>query len=94
MIVALSQTRTVALLNSGRPTYLNPMNDSPSRRDFLKSAALLPLAAAAGAAFSPTTARAAVEPIKRVGSPMLKTSLNAYSSRRSATSSASDYPRA
>jgi hypothetical protein len=55
------------------------MNDFSSRRDFLKSAALLPLAAAAGPALSGTTARAAVEPIKRVGGAMLKTSLNAYS---------------
>ncbi len=55
------------------------MNDLSSRRNFLKSAALLPLVAAAGSALSATPALAAVEPIKRVGGPMLKTSLNAYS---------------
>jgi len=55
------------------------MNPEFSRRDFFKSAALLPLAAAAGSAFGGTTAFAAVEPIKRVGGPMLKVSCNAYS---------------
>lgn len=67
------------LFTFGSSNFANPMNDCLSRRDFLKSAALLPLAAAAGVALSPTTAAAAVEPIKRVGGPMLKTSLNAYS---------------
>ncbi|MBI5766487.1 MAG: sugar phosphate isomerase/epimerase [Verrucomicrobia bacterium] len=50
------------------------MTPPPSRRAFLKTAALLPLAAATGA-----TTRAAVEPIKRVGGPHLKVSCNAYS---------------
>ncbi len=47
-----------------------------SRRDFLKSAALLPLAASG---FGGATALAAVEPIKRVGGASLKVSCNAYS---------------
>jgi len=67
------------LLTFGRSDFANPMNDFLSRRNFLKSAALLPLAATAGVTLKPTTAAAAVEPIKRVGGPMLKTSLNAYS---------------
>jgi sugar phosphate isomerase/epimerase len=50
------------------------MRDSFPRRDFLKAAALLPLAAAARG-----TAVAAAEPIKRVGGPALKVSCNAYS---------------
>lgn len=50
------------------------------RRDFLKSAALFPLAAAAGTALlNGTSALAAVEPIKRVGGSQLKVSCNAYS---------------
>lgn len=40
---------------------------------------MLPLAAAAGSALTGATAFAAVEPIKRVGGPMLKVSCNAYS---------------
>ncbi len=44
-----------------------------SRRNFLKQAALLPLAASAG------IASAAFAPIKRVGGSHLRTSLNAYS---------------
>lgn len=56
------------------------MNVSLHRRDFLRSAALLPLAAAvAGGGFGAGSALAAVEPIKRVGGPMFKVSLNAYS---------------
>src|SRR5215212_8027642 len=51
------------------------MTDCTSRRTFLKTAALLPLAAGTGA----TSALAAVEPPKRIGSPNLKISLNAYS---------------
>ena len=51
------------------------MNVFPSRRDFLKSAALLPLAAALPGA----SALAAVAPIKRVGGASLKVSCNAYS---------------
>jgi sugar phosphate isomerase/epimerase len=67
------------LFTFGRSDFANPMNDFLSRRNFLKSTALLPVAATVGVALSPTTATAAVEPIKRVGGPMLKTSLNAYS---------------
>jgi sugar phosphate isomerase/epimerase len=56
------------------------MHSSLNRRDFLKSAALLPLAAAAtGAGFGTSSAHAAVEPVKRVGGAQLKISLNAYS---------------
>ena len=50
------------------------MNDFSSRRDFLRTAALLPLVAAGGA-----PALAAVEPIKRLGGAQLKVSCNAYS---------------
>jgi len=50
-----------------------------SRRDFLKSAALLPLAASVGAGLGANRALAAVEPPKRVGGPLLKVSCNAYS---------------
>jgi sugar phosphate isomerase/epimerase len=46
-----------------------------NRRGFLKSAALLSLAARLGV----PSASAAVEPVKRVGGPSLKVSLNAYS---------------
>jgi sugar phosphate isomerase/epimerase len=55
------------------------MSHLSSRRDFLKTAAMLPLAAAAGSALGGTQALAAVEPIKRVGGPALKVSCNAYS---------------
>lgn len=55
----------------------NAMNSSTTRRRFLKSAALLPFAAAAG--FPLGTATAAVTPIKRIGGAHLKPSLNAYS---------------
>jgi sugar phosphate isomerase/epimerase len=55
------------------------MNDFSSRRDFLKSAALLPLAATGGALLGGSAARAAVEPISRVGGAQLKVSCNAYS---------------
>ena len=51
------------------------MDTNFSRRDFLKTAALLPLVASVPGA----TAFAAAEPIKRVGDPMLKVSCNAYS---------------
>jgi sugar phosphate isomerase/epimerase len=50
------------------------MNGMVSRRRFLQSAALLPLAGAL-----PAVANAAIEPPKRVGGPKLKLSLNAYS---------------
>src|SRR5439155_17964007 len=46
-----------------------------SRRDFLKTAVLAPLAANLG----PTAALAAIEPPKRVGGANLRVSLNAYS---------------
>jgi sugar phosphate isomerase/epimerase len=49
-----------------------------SRRNFIKSAALLPLAAS-GLGLGVTSAFAAVEPIKRVGGPLLKVSCNADS---------------
>lgn len=49
-----------------------------SRRDFLKSTALLPLAATLGGGFAATSAFAKVEPPKRVGGSMLKISCNAY----------------
>ena len=57
---------------------MNPsaMPSPHSRRNFLKRAALLPLAAAG---LPLATATAAVTPIKRVGGSHLKTSLNAYS---------------
>ena len=53
------------------------MNNHPTRRDFLKCTAVLPLAATAGLLSG--TASAAVAPIKRAGGAHLKTSLNAYS---------------
>jgi sugar phosphate isomerase/epimerase len=56
------------------------VNDHPSRRDFLSRAALLPIGATVGAGLGAAIAGAtAAEPIKRVGGPRLKTSLNAYS---------------
>lgn len=56
------------------------MNASYNRRDFLKHASLLPIAAATGLSFGASaSAFAAVEPIKRVGGPQLKVSCNAYS---------------
>jgi len=54
------------------------MNGTYNRRDFLKRAGLLPLAAAAGTWGSPG-AFAETQPIKRAGGPLLKVSLNAYS---------------
>ena len=57
------------------------MNDRLNRRNFLKSASLLPLCTASGLGLARTSARAA-EPIKRSGGPMLKLSLNAYSFAR------------
>jgi len=53
------------------------MNSLPNRRSFLKRAALLPLAAAAGLPLGAATA--AVTPIQRTGGAHLKPSLNAYS---------------
>jgi sugar phosphate isomerase/epimerase len=56
------------------------MNDRLHRRDFLKSASLVPLAAAAGgAALVGTTAGAAIAPVQRIGGAQLKVSCNAYS---------------
>jgi sugar phosphate isomerase/epimerase len=51
----------------------------PSRREFLKTAAWLPVAASAGLGLGASVAPAAVAPPKRVGGPMLRVSLNAYS---------------
>jgi hypothetical protein len=56
------------------------MNNPHSRRNFLKSAAFLPIAAAAGPG-NPFSA-AAREPIARVGGSELKVSLNACSFTR------------
>src|SRR5215510_10919143 len=55
------------------------MNDNYNRREFLKSGALFPLAAAAGLGHGGISALAETKPIKRAGGPMLKVSLNAYS---------------
>jgi sugar phosphate isomerase/epimerase len=56
------------------------MNNRFSRRDFLKSACLLPLAAAAGGTvLGGTVAHAAVAPVARIGGAQLKVSCNAYS---------------
>jgi sugar phosphate isomerase/epimerase len=55
------------------------MNPVSTRRHFLKSTALLPLAASVGGGLGATPAVAAVEPPKRVGGPLLKVSCNAYS---------------
>src|ERR1051325_1196603 len=55
------------------------MNLLSTRREFLKSAALLPLAASMGGGVGAPSALAAVEPPKRVGGPLLKVSCNAYS---------------
>jgi len=55
------------------------MRHNSSRRDFLKSAGVLPLAAATSMGLAGTSAFAATQPIRRAGGPMLKVSLNAYS---------------
>jgi sugar phosphate isomerase/epimerase len=55
------------------------MSSTLNRRDFLKTASLLPLAAATGLNFGTASAFALPQPIKREGGPMLKISLNAYS---------------
>ncbi len=54
------------------------MSDTHDRREFLKTASLLPLATAALAG-SGIPALAETRPIPRAGGPMLKVSLNAYS---------------
>lgn len=56
------------------------MNHEHSRRSFLKRASLLPLCAATGC--MATLPALAAEPIKRVGGPAFKISLNAYSFAR------------
>jgi sugar phosphate isomerase/epimerase len=59
------------------------MHDPLDRRTFLKRASLLPLAAATGFGLGgAASAFAAVEPIKRIGGPLLKVSCNAYSFAR------------
>ena len=57
------------------------MNDHLNRRNFLKSASLLPLCTASGLGLAGASV-GAMEPIKRCGGPMLKISLNAYSFAR------------
>ena len=54
------------------------VNQNLNRRDFLHGTTVLPLLAGAGASFANLPLEAA-EPIKRVGGPNLKISLNAYS---------------
>jgi sugar phosphate isomerase/epimerase len=54
------------------------MHDLTSRRSFLKTAPLLPLAAAAVVGFKPSLARANT-PVKRVGGSAVKPALNVYS---------------
>jgi sugar phosphate isomerase/epimerase len=58
------------------------MNENYNRRDFLKCAAMFPLAAAADTEFTSSSAIAEARPIKRAGGPYLKVSLNAYSFSR------------
>ena len=59
------------------------VNENLSRRDFINRSSLVPLAAGAslalGLAPGASPAHAAATPIKRVGGPKLKMSLNAYS---------------
>jgi len=55
------------------------MNDQHSRRNFLKTASVLTLAAAGVVPSFPPAPALAQEPIQRVGGPSLKVSLNAYS---------------
>jgi sugar phosphate isomerase/epimerase len=55
------------------------MSSAFNRRDFLKTATLVPLAAATGLNLGAVSAFALPQPIKREGGPMLKVSLNAYS---------------
>lgn len=55
------------------------MNNQFNRRDFLKSASLLPFAAATVAGLGSAFSVDAVEPIKRVGGSNFKISINAYS---------------
>lgn len=55
------------------------MSTSPNRRDFLKTAALLPWCAAAGAGVISAATGQAATPVRRVGGPKLRLSLNAFS---------------
>jgi sugar phosphate isomerase/epimerase len=55
------------------------MNESHSRRDFLKRASVLPLAATGVLGLGEFSAGAAIKPIDRVGGSSLKVSCNAYS---------------
>jgi sugar phosphate isomerase/epimerase len=55
------------------------MSNQLNRRDFLNRASVLPLGAAVGAWLAAGNAAPAQTPIKRIGGPRLKTSLNAYS---------------
>jgi sugar phosphate isomerase/epimerase len=55
------------------------MSSTFNRRKFLKTATLLPLAAATGFNFASASAFGMPQAIKREGGPMLKVSLNAYS---------------
>lgn len=60
-----------------------PMIHVSTRRDFLRTASLLPLAATAGISVGGVTSvSSAIEPPKRVGGPNLRISLNAYSFAR------------
>lgn len=59
-----------------------PTTSSTTRRDFLRSTALLPLAVAGTGGLLRPSAFAAIEPPKRVGGPNLRISLNAYSFAR------------
>ena len=54
------------------------MDHHPNRRDFFGHSTLLPALAVAGSGLASLPVQAA-EPIKRVGGPKLKISLNAYS---------------
>lgn len=53
-----------------------------NRRSFLRTASLLPLAAAAGVGLSAIPSQAELKPVVRAGSTMLKVSLNAFSFSR------------
>jgi len=55
------------------------MGGTFNRRKFLKTATMLPIAAATGVGFESLPAFATPQPIKREGGSMLKLSLNAYS---------------
>jgi len=57
------------------------VNNQFNRRDFLRTASILPLCAATGVGLGAGSADA-LEPIKRCGGPRLKLSLNAYSFAR------------